>query len=98
MIRKLFFVLMGIFLLSACASREGIEAHEAWVRNALQGENSAVYLILHNHTTGNDALIGVSADVANAVELHITEVTNDVMQMRQVDIVEILANSEAEFK
>lgn len=94
----MFFLQMLTFLISACASGEGIEAHEAWVRSTLQGENTAIYLILHNHTDVNDALIGVSTEVANAVELHLTEVTNDVMHMSPLESVVIVADDEVEFK
>jgi copper(I)-binding protein len=90
--------LVALFLLSACATGEGIEPHEAWVRSANQGETTAVYMILHNHTNIDDALIGVSTDVAEAAELHFTEVNNDVMQMSPVARIEIPAGGEVEFK
>ena len=97
--RVLICVLTGIFLLSACASGEGIEAHEAWVRTAVKGENGAVYLILHNHTPTDDSLIDISANVATTVELHLTEVdTNSVMRMSPLGEIEIIAGSEVEFK
>ncbi|NJN79746.1 MAG: copper chaperone PCu(A)C [Anaerolineales bacterium] len=96
--RNLILILTGILLLSACSTGEGIEPHEAWVRNAKQGENGAVYMILHNHTKIDDALLSVSTDVANAVELHLTEVTNDVMQMSPLESIEIPADAEIEFK
>lgn len=91
-------ILFLFVLLSACTSGEGIESHEAWVRNALQGETSAVYLILHNHTSEDDALISVSTDVADAVELHLTQVQNDVMTMTRQDRIEILAGDEVAFE
>ncbi len=91
-------LILLMILLSACASGEGIESHEAWVLSALQGENSAIYVILHNHTNVDDKLISVSTDVANAVELHLTTVTNDVMSMSPLESVEILAGDEVEFK
>jgi periplasmic copper chaperone A len=90
--------LLGILLLGACSTGNGIEAHEAWVRNANQGENTAIYLILHNHTNVADKLIRVSTDVASFVELHLTEVTNDVMRMSPLESIEILAGDEIEFK
>lgn len=91
-------ILLIVFFLSACDTGEGIESHEAWVRSALQGENTAAYLILHNHTDVDDALIGISTEAANAVELHLTEVTNDVMRMNLLESIEILADDEVEFK
>lgn len=91
-------ILVVAFLLSACSTGEGIEAHEAWARTALQGENSAVYLILHNHTEIVDVLINVSSDVASAVELHLSEVTSDVMRMSPLESIEILADDEVQFQ
>lgn len=87
-------IFLIVFLLSACATGEGVEPHEAWVRSARQGENSAVYLILHNHTDIDDALIGVSTDVAEAAELHLSAVNNDVMTMTPQDRIEIPAGDE----
>ena len=83
-----------VFLLTACATGEGVESHEAWVRNANQGEITAVYMILHNHTNVDDALIGVSTDVAEAAELHLSEVQNDVMTMTPQEKIEIPADGE----
>lgn len=94
---KVLLVLTVVFVLSACSSGTGLESHEAWVRSALKGENTAMYLILHNHTDVDDALIGVSADVASVVELHVTTVTNDVMQMSLLESIEIPAGDEVEF-
>jgi hypothetical protein len=73
---------------------EGVESHEAWVRNANQGEITAVYMILHNHTDVNDALVGVSTDVAEVAELHLSEVKNDVMTMTLQERIEIPADGE----
>lgn len=91
-VRSLFFV--GLFLLSACSTSNVIESHEAWVRNANQGEITAVYMILHNHTDIDDAMIGVSTDVAEAAEMHLSEVQNDVMSMIPQERIEIPAGGE----
>lgn len=83
--------LVALFLLGACATGEGVEPHEAWARSAKQGETTAVYMILHNHTNVDDALIGVSTDVAESAELHLSEVQNDVMSMTPQERIEIPA-------
>jgi copper(I)-binding protein len=90
--------LVAVFLLGACATGEGVEPHEAWVRSAKQGEITAVYMILHNHTDVDDALIGVSTDVAESAELHLSEVNNDVMTMTPQERIEIPAGGEAVFE
>lgn len=98
--KKVLWIFVVIFFLSACGSSEaGVEVHEAWVRSALQGENGAVYLILHNHTDINDALIGVTSDVAEVIELHLSEVdASDVMRMTPLEEIEMGADAEIAFK
>lgn len=92
----LFFVVM--FLLSACSTGKGVEPHEAWVRSAKQGQTTAMYMILHNHTDVDDALIGISTDVAEAAELHLSSVQNDVMTMTPQERIEIPAGEEVVLK
>ncbi|MBL8097630.1 MAG: copper chaperone PCu(A)C [Anaerolineales bacterium] len=92
--KVLILFLVVVLLLGACATGEGVESHEAWVRNANQGEITAVYMILHNHTDVDDALLGVSTDVAEAAELHLSAVQNDVMTMTQQERIEIPAGDE----
>lgn len=90
--------LLMLFTLVACANGEGVEPHEAWARSAMAGETTAVYMILHNHTNIDDALIGVSTDVAEAAELHLSEVQNDVMTMTLQERIEIPAGGEVIFE
>lgn len=97
--KKLVFMLvLGIFLLSACTAEE-IEAHEPWARAAMAGENSAVYLMLHNHSNQDDELLSASSDVAEAVELHLSQVgPNGEMQMIPQSSVPLAAGEEVTFK
>ena len=60
---------MAAILLTAYGAEKGIEAHKVWMRPAAQGENEAVYLMIHNHASQADELISVSSDAAQAVEL-----------------------------
>src|SRR5690349_3057570 len=88
---------MALFL-SACGSTE-MEVHEPWARSALQGENGVVYMILHNHSDMDDALLSASSDVAEAVEIHESSMTDDgVMQMAPVETVSLAAGQEIEFE
>ena len=93
-----FLYLLVAILLSACSTEKRLETHEAWVRTAKQSETTAVYLILHNHTNADDALVSVSADVAEAVELHLSDVNNDVMMMTPQERIEIPAGGEVIFE
>lgn len=87
-------MILGGLALSGCATGEGVEPHEAWARSAMAGETTAVYMILHNHTNIDDALIGVSTDAAEAAELHLSEVQNDVMRMTLQERIAIPAGGE----
>jgi periplasmic copper chaperone A len=82
--RMLVFVCAIVFLLSGCAApaTEGVEVHDAWARPAAQGENGAVYFVIHSSEA--DELIGVTSDVAEAVEMHESTMNGDVMEMRQL--------------
>jgi periplasmic copper chaperone A len=95
--------LSGMLLLSACAAAgtEGtdIEAHDFWARSAMKGGNGAAYLLLHNHSTEDDAVVGVSSDVAGAVEIHLSQMKADgTMEMIQQESVPLPADGEVEFK
>ena len=92
--------LMGMFLLSACGAGEKIEAHDAWARAAVQGENSAIYLTLHNHTAEDDELLSASTDAAGIVELHESRMVagTDMMEMVPQESIPLPADGEVELK
>lgn len=98
--------LAGILFLSACGSADagdengqGIEAHDYWARTGLKDGNSAAYLLLHNHTPEDDALVGASSDVAAAVEIHLSQMNADgVMQMLPQESIALPADGELELK
>lgn len=95
--RILFVILVIATLLSACGPEKGIEVHEVWMRPAAQGDNGAVYFVMHNHASEADELTGISTDSAEAAELHETTMSGDVMQMRQVQSVPLDAYAEIKF-
>lgn len=96
----LMLALVGMLLLSACGAGEVIEAHDAWARPAMQGETSAIYLLLHNHTATDDELVSVSTDVAQSAELHESKMVEgtDMMEMVPQDSILLPADGEVEFK
>lgn len=96
--RVLVFVLAIPLLLSACSAEKGIEVQGAWARPAAQGENGAIYFIIHNNAREADELTGVSSDVAEAVEMHESMMEGDVMQMHQMESVPLQADTETTFK
>ncbi|MCZ2126656.1 MAG: copper chaperone PCu(A)C [Anaerolineales bacterium] len=101
-------LLIGAYLLSACGnsamsghndSGEGIEVRGVWARAGMAGGNSAAYMTLVNHEAQDDALVGVSSNVADAVEIHLSAMdANGVMSMTRQDKVIVPANGEAELK
>lgn len=102
--KVLLFVLVGMLVLSACgggmaADGEGVEAHDFWARAALKDGNSAAYMLLHNHGTEDDALVGASSDVADAVEIHLSQMKDDgTMEMIQQEAIALPADGEVELK
>jgi len=64
----------------------------------MQAENSAMYMLLQNHTPQDDELVGASSDVADTVELHKSMMdSNGTMQMMHQDSVPLSAGAEVEF-
>lgn len=95
--RVLMLITTAVFLLSACGAETGIEIHDPWIRPAAKGENGAVYLVIHNHSSQTDELIGVSSDVATAAEMHESRMNGDIMQMHKLESVPLEAYAEIEF-
>lgn len=97
-------ITLGILFLSACAltgeeEGTGVEIHDSWARAAAKGENGAAYLLIHNHSTSEDAVLGASTDAADAAEIHLSQESADgVMQMSPQISIPLPADSKLEFK
>jgi periplasmic copper chaperone A len=98
--RILIFVLLSVMMSSACTpAATDIEASEVWARTGMAGGNSAVYMVLVNGTSADDELLSASSDVAEAVELHISQMgPNGEMQMIPQSSVPLAAGAKVEFK
>lgn len=84
--------------LSACGAGD-IEVHEPWARAAMQGQNSAAYMMIHNHSSSADELIGASSDIADAVEIHLSQMgPNGEMQMLPQEAIALGAGDEISFQ
>jgi len=83
----IFLLLAATLILSGCSNKPaaGVVISDAWARQALAGGNGAVYMILNNHGSNAEALIGASADICDFVELHETQMESGVMKMRPVE-------------
>ena len=65
----------------------------------MMGGNSAAYMMLHNHGDEADAVVSASSDIADAVELHLSQMSADgVMQMIQQEKLDLPAGGELELK
>lgn len=87
----------SLILATACAPKEGIEVRGAWVRTAAQGENGAVYFVIHNYSAEDDSIIGASSDVADNVEIHESTLNGDVMEMHMAHSVLLPSGGDVEF-
>ncbi|MCX8061162.1 MAG: copper chaperone PCu(A)C [Anaerolineales bacterium] len=98
-IMELLSILLGLTL-SACQARSsGIEARDVWARAALKDGNGAVYMILHNHSSQPDELVGASADIAQGIELHKSEVNDQgVMVMLKQDSISLPARDKVQLQ
>ena len=99
----LILVFAGTLLLSACgaAGKQGtdIEANDYWARSAMKDGNGAAYMLLHNYSANDDAVIGASSDVATATEIHLSQITADgTMEMSKQESIALPADGEVEFK
>ena len=95
----LFFALIGVLLLGACSAGGDVEVHGAWARSTLAGGNGAVYMVVHNHSNVDDAILGASSDVADAVEIHLSEMdANGVMSMTRQESIALPVDTEVVFK
>jgi len=72
-----------VLLLPACAPAASgqLQVSDVWARPGLAGGNSAVYFVIENGTDSTDTLLSASSDIASAVELHMTSMEGDNMQM-----------------
>ena len=96
--RILVFTLTIVVLIRSCAAptTESMEVQDAWTRPATRGGNGAVYFTIRSSAA--EELVGVSSDVAEAVEMHESKMSGDVMEMRQVQAVPLGAGEEMIFE
>lgn len=100
--KLLVLIFTGIFILTACApGEEGteVEVHDPWARPAFENANTAVYLLMHNHSDAADELLSASTDIAETVEIHKSEVdANGVAQMNLQPSVPLPVDAEVLFE
>lgn len=73
-----------VLLLASCqTAKMSFSVSEPWARPGLAGGNSAVYFTV-KVTGHDDVLLSASSDVAEAVELHQTQMEGDQMHMQHM--------------
>ena len=96
-----FALILTSLLLTACgaAMPSEVSAMDFWARSGMKDGNSAAYMILQNGTDADDELIGASSDVAQAVELHLSQMKADgTMEMIQQQLISVPAGKAVELK
>jgi len=98
--KHILILVMEILLLSACNTETGLKVHGPWIQSTTEGANGAVYFVIHNHTDQDEELIGVTTNVADAVEIHQSTIDpdTDIMRMEMVSSIPIPADSEIFFE
>jgi copper(I)-binding protein len=65
---------------------------------SMGGSNGAAYMVIKNSGGAPDKLLKAGCDVANSVELHQTEMKDNVVSMHPVESLDIPANGQVELK
>ena len=100
--KNIFLVLVSVLpLLAACQPSRitsgVLDVKDAWARPAAAGDNGAVYCVIENGTSQDDALLSAGADIATAVELHLSQMDGDHMSMHEQEQVVLPAGEAVEF-
>jgi len=78
----------------------GLYVMDAWTRvSPMVDLAGAAYMVIHNNTDADDALVGVSSPVAEFVELHLSSMDDEgMMSMNQVMEIAVPAHADAVLK
>lgn len=73
-------------------------SNENTMGNHTGGSNSAAYMTISNRGSLPDRLVSAESEIAEAVEIHISEMVDEVMTMHQVEGVDLPASGNVELK
>jgi len=80
---------------AAAASTPQVEIDHAWARATVPGaSNGAAFMTLTARGEG-DQLVGASSPVADRVDVHSSVMNNGVMEMRPVDVIDVVPGKPA---
>jgi copper(I)-binding protein/putative intracellular protease/amidase len=75
---------------AAAAEADKLLVRDAWIQEMPPSKRiTAAHLVIENLTGKKNALIGASAGIAGAVELHRAEMDNGMMRMRKLDRIDL---------
>jgi copper(I)-binding protein len=90
-------VLLAITLGAWAESSKQVEVAQAWARATPPGMTmGVVYLTLRSQA--DDQLLGASTPIATSVEMHESSMSNGVMTMRPLTVVELARGSTVNFE
>ena len=95
--RSVFAVGVFFLLLAGCNNKE-LQVQDAWSRPGAAGGTGAIYFIIDNPSEFADTLLGVTSDAAETVEMHLSQMENDVMTMVPQRTVPVAALSTVKFE
>ncbi len=89
----------GLFSAGALVGQDAaVTARDAWARMPLPSKTeTALYVVIENHSAQKRAIVGASSDVAAAVEMHEMKMVKTLMQMTPVSQVVIPAKGKTSF-
>lgn len=88
--RTILFLLVATVI--SCGSGSDLLIQNTWVRLVPETTpHTAFYMTIQNRSDEPLVIVGAETSVARTVELHDTEIENEVMRMRKVEEIEISA-------
>jgi len=94
--KKIIVLLLGSFALLSALS---IEVKESYARaTPVNTPNSAAFMTLENTTSKDISLEKAWCDIAQATELHTSEIKNGIRTMHKIEKIDIPANSSTVLK
>lgn len=71
-------VILFVFFLSGCLNQK-LSVEDGWANPGIEGENSAVYLVIDNSLQKPETLTSAETDVAEFVEFHLSKMDDSGM-------------------
>lgn len=86
------FLVSAVGTMGLISGRSGVmSVRDAWALPLGQGMTGGVYLTIDNGTNRDERLVGAITDVAEAVEIHQTQIENDIARMQPFTSLDIPA-------